>query len=148
MRQIAWRLQVLEQGDLWERARRRALEIADDADLKTQVPSNWGAGKPARRKRREARLPVAGAVLRRVCRDRTVVVKVLSGGFEYQGQHYGSSVRWPEPPPEPAGTACGSLARSSAERGSGVASPAEAAPHNRRRLVRNARRRMPPAAIP
>jgi len=33
---------------------------------------------------------VAGTVLRRVYRDRTVVVKVLSDGLEYQGQHYGS----------------------------------------------------------
>ena len=30
-RRIAWRLQVLAQGDLSERARRRALEIAKDA---------------------------------------------------------------------------------------------------------------------
>jgi hypothetical protein len=90
VRRIAWRLQVLAQGDLSERARRRALEIANDADLKTQVPSNWGAVKPARRKPREARLPVAGTVLRRVYRDRTVEVKVLSDGFEYEGRHYGS----------------------------------------------------------
>jgi hypothetical protein len=90
VRRIAWRLQVLAQGDLSERARRRALEIAHDADLKTQVPSGWGAVKPAQRRRREVRLPVAGTVLRRVYRDRTVVVKVLSDGFEYQGQHYGS----------------------------------------------------------
>ena len=90
VRRIVWRLQVLAQGDLSERARRRALEIANDADLKTQVPSGWGAVKPAGGRRREVRLPVAGTVLRRVYRDRTVVVKVLSDGFEYEGQHYGS----------------------------------------------------------
>lgn len=90
VRQIAWRLQVLAQGDLSERARRRALEIAHDADLKTQVPSGWAAVQPARRRRREVRLPVAGTVLRRVYRDRTVVVQVLSDGFEYEGRHYGS----------------------------------------------------------
>ncbi len=32
-RRIAWRLQAKLEGDLSERARRRALEIADDADL-------------------------------------------------------------------------------------------------------------------
>ncbi len=92
VRRIAWRLQVLAQGDLSERARRRALEIANDADLKTQVPAGWRAGKPAAAGRggRDARLPVAGTVLRRVYRGRTVVVKVLSDGFEYEGQHYGS----------------------------------------------------------
>lgn len=31
-RRVAWRLQVLAEGDLSERARRRALEIANDAD--------------------------------------------------------------------------------------------------------------------
>ena len=40
VRQIAWRLQVRAQGDLSERARLRALEIANDADLKNQVPPN------------------------------------------------------------------------------------------------------------
>ena len=41
VRRIAWRLQVLAQGDLTERAQRRAREIAHDADLKTQVPGGW-----------------------------------------------------------------------------------------------------------
>lgn len=35
---IAWRLQVLAEGDLSERARRRALEIANDADLRIRAP--------------------------------------------------------------------------------------------------------------
>ena len=33
VRRIGWRLQVLAQGDLPERAERRAREIAQDADL-------------------------------------------------------------------------------------------------------------------
>src|SRR4051794_20588363 len=37
VRRIAWRLQVLAQGDLTECAERRAREIANDADLKIQV---------------------------------------------------------------------------------------------------------------
>ena len=44
VRRIAWRLQVLAQGDLTERAQQRAREIAQDADLKTQVPRGWAAG--------------------------------------------------------------------------------------------------------
>ena len=35
---IAWRLQARVEGDLSERARRRALEIADDADLRIRAP--------------------------------------------------------------------------------------------------------------
>src|SRR5258706_6364046 len=34
-RRIAWRLQANAQGDFSDRARRRAVEIADDADLRT-----------------------------------------------------------------------------------------------------------------
>ncbi len=37
-RRIAWRLQAKVEGDLSERARRRALEIADDADLRILAP--------------------------------------------------------------------------------------------------------------
>ena len=56
VRRIAWRLQVLTQGDLTERAERRAREIANDADLKTQVPRAWAGS----RHRFAPRLPGAG----------------------------------------------------------------------------------------
>ena len=92
VRRIAWRLQVLAQGDLTERAERRAREIANDVDLKTQAPRAWagrgGASVPT--SRRDCRLPVAGTVLRRVYRERAVEVKVLAEGFEYEGQRYES----------------------------------------------------------
>jgi hypothetical protein len=39
-RRIAWRLQALAEGDLSERARARALEIANDADLRIRTPKN------------------------------------------------------------------------------------------------------------
>ena len=38
VRRIAWRLQVLAQGDLTERASGGRGRLANDADLKTQVP--------------------------------------------------------------------------------------------------------------
>src|SRR5713101_3958500 len=38
-RRIAWRVQALAEGGLSERARRRALEIANDADLRIRAPS-------------------------------------------------------------------------------------------------------------
>ena len=92
VRRIAWRLQVLAQGDLSERAERRARELANDADLKTQVPRAWArdAGVSTARRRRDRRLPVAGTILRRPYRERTVEVKVLAEGFEYAGQRYDS----------------------------------------------------------
>ena len=37
-RRIAWRIQALAEGGLSDRARRRALEIANDADLRIRAP--------------------------------------------------------------------------------------------------------------
>jgi DUF2924 family protein len=94
VRRIAWRLQVLAQGDLSERVRQRALAIAKDADLRVQVPPDWIAKRPTAQGRKsevkDQRLPVIGTVMSRVYRDQTVVVKVLQGGFEYQGRRYRS----------------------------------------------------------
>ena len=94
VRRIAWRLQALAQGDLSERARRRALEIANDADLKLQVPDAWvhrnRITKEDRPQRPDRRLPAPGTLLTRSYRDKTIVVKVLAEGFEYEGRHYRS----------------------------------------------------------
>src|SRR6267378_3321298 len=38
LRRVAWRLQCLAEGDLSERARQRAAELANDADLRTTIP--------------------------------------------------------------------------------------------------------------
>src|SRR5947209_12998141 len=38
LRRVAWRLQCLAEGDLSERARQRATELANDADLRTTIP--------------------------------------------------------------------------------------------------------------
>ena len=42
-RRIAWRLQANAEGGLSERARRRALEIANDADLRIRAPKDCGS---------------------------------------------------------------------------------------------------------
>src|SRR5262249_50745281 len=75
--------------DLSERARRRALEIADDADLRKKVPSQF-APPPAHRSRLDARLPVPGTLLTRVYGGRTIEGRGLAGRFEYQGARYQS----------------------------------------------------------
>ena len=57
-RRIAWRLQANVEGDLSERARRRALEIAHDADLRILAPDGFfvepvpDAARPLGAKRR------------------------------------------------------------------------------------------------
>ena len=99
LRRIAWRLQAKAEGDLSERARRRALEIADDADLRQRVPKDFlaqsapspvGASADRIGSRRDARLPVLGTVLTRQYRDRRIVVTVLADAFEYQSRRYRS----------------------------------------------------------
>jgi hypothetical protein len=94
-RRIAWRLQARAEGDLSERARRRALEIADDADLRIRAPPGFfmefGPGDIARPNnragaRRDRRLPATGTLLTRQFENRRIVVKILADGFEYQSQ--------------------------------------------------------------
>ena len=96
-RRIAWRLQADAEGDLSERARRRAAEIADDRDLRIRAPRGFAAGPEAspgivNRKQvpKDSRLPGQGTLLTRRLGDRQIVVKVLSDGFEYESRRYRS----------------------------------------------------------
>src|SRR6266478_577106 len=56
-RRIAWRLQALADGDLSERARDRARQIAHDADLRTVAPRDFFTieGEQVKTTRGEAR---------------------------------------------------------------------------------------------
>jgi hypothetical protein len=98
IRRIAWRLQALAEGDLSERARARAVELARDADLRMMPPAatkaepTLGSITKTRDVRFEAdnRLPPPGTVLTRKYKGDTVQVKVLTEGFEYAGEVYGS----------------------------------------------------------
>lgn len=91
-RRIAWRLQANSEGDLSERARRRAAEIVNDADLRTRAPREFLSGYDSDRSpsRRDWRLPRPGTLLTRRLDDRQIVVKVLEDGFEYQSRRYKS----------------------------------------------------------
>ena len=98
IRRIAWRLQVLAEGDLSERARRRAADIADDADLRLRGPESFVSRLsldtttvlPPPRLRRDWRLPPPGTLLSRHYRGQAFVVRVSHEGFEYQGRQYRS----------------------------------------------------------
>ena len=98
-RRIAWRIQALAEGGLSERARRRALEIANDADLRIRAPKGAfqnGDLVPALTVRRKVpadvdpRLPPPGTYLEREYKGRGVIVKVLVDGFEFDGEIYRS----------------------------------------------------------
>ena len=90
---MAWRLQAQTLGDLSERARQRAAELADDAELRRRAPRRFWDALNARSTgtpRRDPRLPAPGTVLTRVYQQRSIEVKVLETGFEHSGKMYAS----------------------------------------------------------
>lgn len=95
VRRIAWRLQERALGGLSERARARAAELADDADLRVVPPRGESIHRPAAPPvpvpaRADRRLPPPGTVLSRPYKGGVLEVKVLPDGFEFAGQRYGS----------------------------------------------------------
>jgi len=97
IKRIAWRMQANEEGGLSERARRRALELANDADLRVTVPraKKPSAGAEARTVSVPTKIQPSthlhpGMTLQRVYKGNTIRVKVLAEGFECEGQRYKS----------------------------------------------------------
>src|SRR5205807_1866445 len=94
VKKIAWRLQALAEGGLSERARQRATELANDADLRANPPKTIRmpipAETPTPRSPADDRLPSAGTILTRPYKGAVVQVKILVEGFEYDDQVYAS----------------------------------------------------------
>jgi hypothetical protein len=95
LKRIVWRLQANAEGDLTERARRRAAELANDADLRLAPPKP--KEPPEERTRtvaiplnRGERLPPAGSVITREYKGETLRITVLADGFEFEGERYKS----------------------------------------------------------
>ena len=89
VRRIAWRLQALAEGDLSQRARHRAAQLASDADLRLAPPrekSKATLSTAARTTARDERLPMPGTILVRQYHGQTLEVKVFQEGFEYDGR--------------------------------------------------------------
>jgi len=95
VKRIAWRLQALAEGDLSERARRRATELVADADLRLSAPSAHATTAtpdqpPMLRVPADDRRPRPGTILTRRYKGRTLQVEVLDHGFAFDGQVYRS----------------------------------------------------------
>lgn len=102
IKRIVWRLQADAEGDLSERARQRAAEIADDSDLRLQAPV--GAPRPTTisdvpspkhaiaslRVSRASDVPLPGSTLWRTYKGKAYSVIVLPKGFECEGKVYRS----------------------------------------------------------
>jgi hypothetical protein len=98
-RRIAWRLQAVAYGELSEKARQRALALAQDVELRIKAPHHLVSAteqilQPTltsrRRSGRDQRLPPAGSILRREFKGQLIVVQVLPEGFQHQDRFYRS----------------------------------------------------------
>jgi hypothetical protein len=94
IKRIAWRLQANAEGGLSERARKRALELANDSDVRTTAPKQRSPELNAVSVstivtdaiKADPRLPISGTVLVRQYKNRTLQVRVLQRGFEFEGE--------------------------------------------------------------
>ena len=93
-KRLAWRMQALAEGDLSQRARRRAAELARDADLRLNPPQPKATTAPPEPVKLPApidpRLPPPGTILIRPYKGLLVQVQVLTDGFAYAGRVYAS----------------------------------------------------------
>ncbi len=98
VKRIAWRLQSQAEGGLSERARRRAAELANDADVRLSPPKAKPATPAPETRTKTAtlvvasddRLPPPGSIVTREYRGQTLQVAVLPHGFEFEGEVYKS----------------------------------------------------------
>jgi Protein of unknown function (DUF2924) len=98
VKRIAWRLQALAEGDLSERAGQRAVELANDADLRlspprarrVKPPAVIRANPPVRSTRNKDHRLRPGTILTRKYKGVMLQVQVLPQGFEFEGALYTS----------------------------------------------------------
>jgi len=98
IRKLAWRIQANAMGDLSDRARKRAKELANDADVRVMAPKSLicppqtgGVRSTTKRhSKRDPRIPAVGSAIVRQYKGKAIRVVVLDAvdGFEYNGQRY------------------------------------------------------------
>ncbi len=99
IRRIAWRLQANAQGALTERARQRALELADEAELRLTAPRTVAPPPvdgetvtrpaPATLCQTDDELAV-GAQFERLYKGQKIVVTIADNGVRWKGDLYRS----------------------------------------------------------
>lgn len=96
IKRIIWKLQANAEGDLTERARKRARELAKGSDVRLSAPDMKSVNAPERtitmpaKFDHDRRVPMPGAILEREYKGRTLEVRVLAKGFEFEGKIYRS----------------------------------------------------------
>jgi hypothetical protein len=98
VRRIIWRMQSIEEGGLSERAIARARELANGADLRSTAPKQRSLSADADRRTRvvacgqlgNVNLPLPGTLITRMYKGRQLQVRVVTGGFEFEGDLFKS----------------------------------------------------------
>lgn len=94
IRKIAWKLQARAEGDLSERARRRAEELARDSELRLMPPKELDPSFTPEAMSAvvalDPRLPMPGTSIAREYKGRSILVHVLQDGFAFEGQRFKS----------------------------------------------------------
>ena len=98
IKRIAWKVQANAEGDISERARRLAHQIAMETDIRTSLPR---VRRPAITETLETastmispppdtRVPLPGANIVKNYKGRSIQVRVRSNSFEFEGTNYKS----------------------------------------------------------
>jgi hypothetical protein len=95
IRRIAWRLQANAEGELSERAKARAAELALDSEVRVTPPRETSQPRLVTsdvqsRPALDQRLPPPGSMLHRDYKGRQIRVLIVNNRFEYEGQLYKS----------------------------------------------------------
>ncbi len=85
-KRLAWRLQAQVMGGLSDRAKQRAVELANESDLRTTPPPTY-APVPTTTDR-DQRLPAPGAIITRRYKNVEHHIEVLADGFIWNGATY------------------------------------------------------------
>lgn len=88
-RKLEWALQARAEGSLSERARRRARELVQGADLRLLAPEERTEVIEYRASQ-DRGLPPTGTTLERLYKGRLIVVTMLNDGVDYEGERFSS----------------------------------------------------------
>jgi hypothetical protein len=99
-RKIAWQLQATKEGGLPESVRQYAIAVAGGTELRSRISENLSRRRAGVAldhsvtttlvQTHDARLPMPGSLIVKKYKDKTIVVKVLNDGFEYDSRRFTS----------------------------------------------------------
>ena len=99
-RKIAWHMQAAREGGLPDSARQYALAVARGTTLRVRISENAARRKSevpldrtvttAVAPEHDVRLPLSGSLLIKDYKGRTIIVRVLDHGFEFDGRKFTS----------------------------------------------------------